>query len=83
MPLYQTYSQKTVPGLRVALPPWDYDPALTAPQRNHMTATVTITEVGDVPWLLDKAAKLLHENKDTLTASLIDLGKKYAESVIK
>lgn len=56
-----------------ALPPWS---AGTGNYASWTTTTVTVAEAGNVPWLLKNAAKLFHDNKDTVTQKLQDAAKK-------
>ncbi|HUN91128.1 MAG TPA: hypothetical protein VMU33_03660 [Burkholderiaceae bacterium] len=68
-------------GVDIPLPPWDLDAAAAArsrPAHNATVATVSITEVGQIPWVLENVEKLLDKNKDKLGSELADALKKVA-----
>jgi hypothetical protein len=76
--LYTVYDLAKVPAIEVPLPKYDYLTSARAPRDNRMRLTATVTEVGNVPWLLKNAASLFDKNKSGVTQDLINLGDKYA-----
>jgi hypothetical protein len=64
-------------GVQVPLPPWDYDTSKDGsyPAHDSMVATVSITQVGNLPWLLKNATKLLDKDKDKMAGTLVDQTK--------
>lgn len=64
-------------SVQVPLPPWDYDTSKDGsyPAHDSMVATVSITQVGNLPWLLKNATKLLDKDKDKMAGTLVDQTK--------
>ncbi|WP_250481288.1 hypothetical protein [Caballeronia sp. GAOx1] len=76
LPYYQTFPlTDSKPSVKGALPPWNAGDGL-APKHSQITASIALTEVGDVPWLLQHASDLLHDNRDSVASTLISEAKK-------
>lgn len=60
------------------LPPWNYKypPQKNQLSGNRMNSRAIITEVGNIPWLLNNASALLSKNKDGVVGDLTDSAKK-------
>jgi hypothetical protein len=90
LPFYKSYIAAAPAGISdakagareiaVSMPPWDYGGKNY--RHNRANATVTVLEVGNIPWLLKNAAALLHNNKDGVAADLVAEAKKEATAKI-
>jgi hypothetical protein len=72
--VYVTYSGDERPSMTVPLPPWDSGNPAPAIGQNGTTgslsAKVSFTEAGNVPWLLAHVQSLFHDNTDSLSQSM-------------
>jgi hypothetical protein len=68
-PFYKVYPDSDAVEKVVPLPPWNNRKGAAAKKRNLMNVGMTLTEVGDVPWLLKNAASLFDKNKDSIAKS--------------
>lgn len=66
------------PAVIAPLPPWSYYSGAPQPD-GQTTLTVSVAEAGEIPWLLEKAANLFHDNKDKIVDQLKDAAKKAIE----
>ncbi|CAJ3173116.1 Uncharacterised protein [Burkholderia pseudomallei] len=88
LPFYKTYAspaatstvQSEAREIAVPLPPWDAGSRNS--RHNRANATLTVLEIGNVPWLLKNAAALLHNNKDGVAADIVAEAKKEATAKI-
>jgi len=65
-----------------SIPAWDLTAIGNKPKNDEMTLSVTVTEVGDVPWLLKNINSLVKNNKDNATKSVVSSLQSAASSVI-
>lgn len=89
LPFYKAYASSSVATstvkseareIAVPLPPWDA--ASKSLRHNRANATLTVLEIGNIPWVLKNAAALLHNNKDGVAADIVAEAKKEATAKI-
>ncbi|HEY1504257.1 MAG TPA: hypothetical protein VGF92_08150 [Stellaceae bacterium] len=77
---YNVYDLDKIPAVEAPLPSFDFSSSPHPNRHDRMRLTATVTEVGNVPWLLKNSAKLVDQNKDGVTKDLVDLGDKYTRA---
>jgi hypothetical protein len=80
-PIYQTFDPEKTQGLVVPLPPWD-TASQGAPRTGLLLLSLTVKETGNVPWLLENAAKLFQQNKNEICKELTTDADNYAKAII-